>query len=422
MSRTIDATLDTNSSPPFQSVTAGSVLAPFVTALALSACGGDDSTVTGEASMDGPVYAMMSTVYADDGNRTAYFAVTNTLDVEELSLDGAREFGGVANYSAVGGRLLISSGESPTITAYDVDDNLVWHERETLSFAEYPLSDNANFFSQYLVDEHHMYLPFDGYKRIVWDPTDFVIRGVMEDTNLELDRDGLILEPGSNRSGIRYDGHVLMPFFYHDEEWFNFAPNSPIAVYNPETHAEEKVVDAPCSGLAIVSQDEAGNTYFSPYDYGPLLPLYGMGPTPCVARLTPERELDADFTTDMTEWTGGRFVNSFRYIRDGWGLANVLHHERLGVDFDAPMTADVQDQVWEEANWSVWRVDLENRTAEPFDDIDVPSFGWNITEIDERSLLTIPLEDSTLLYEMDPDGNVSQRLTVIGDASWIRVR
>ena len=407
----------------YSTLPAGGALTALVTVLALPACGGDDSTIAGaQAGMDGPVYAMMSTVYADTGDRSVYFAVTSSLDVEELPLDQAREFGGVANYSAVGGRLLISSGEAPTITAFDIDDAMEWHERDTLGFGAYPLSDNANFFSQHLVDEHHMYLPYDGYKRIIWDPTDFEIDGVMEDTNLELDRDGLILEPAGNRSGICYDGHVMMPFFYHDEEWYEFAPSSPIAVYDPETHEEEQVVDAPCSGLAIASRDEVGNTYFSPYDYGPLLPLYGLGPMPCVARLTPERELDVDFTTDMTQWTEGRIVNNFRYIRDGWGLANVFHQERLDVDLDAPMTAEIQDQVWEEANWSVWRIDLENGEARPFDAIEVPTFGWNLMEIDGRSFLTIPSDGGTVIYEMDADGNLSEHLTVTGDASWIRVR
>src|SRR5262245_26485181 len=98
-------------------------------ALTLAACGGDDATTTGEASMTGPVYALASTVFSATGDRSVYFTTTNSLDVPELSLDGAREYGGVANYAAVNGRLLISSGEAPTITAYDVDDAMSWHER-----------------------------------------------------------------------------------------------------------------------------------------------------------------------------------------------------------------------------------------------------------------------------------------------------
>lgn len=398
-------------------------VAPIGAALLLAACD-DGATVIGpsEASKTGPVYALASTVFSPTGDRNVYFSVHPSIDVQDLSLADAREYGGVANYSAVAGRLLISSGEAPTITAFDVDDGMAWHERQTLSFGAYPVSDNANFFSQYLVDDHHMVLPFDGYKRIVWDPTDFEIVGVMEDSNLEVDRGGLILEPGGNRSGIRYDGPTLMPFFYHDEEWYEFGSSSPIAVYDPVTHREEKVVEAPCAGLAVVSRDELGNTYFSPYDYGPLLALYGMAPPPCVARLTPEHELDTEFTTDLTELTGGRYINSFRYIRDGWGLANVLHHERLGADFEAPMTVEVQDQVWEEANWSVWRIDLERGEAQPYEAIPVPSFGWNFFQIDGRTFLAIPNDGNTQVYELDADGNVREHHTAPGDAGWIRVR
>lgn len=400
------------------------VMAPAaLLALGLLGCssGGHDSS--GETS-DGPLYAMMSTVYSED-DRTVYVAVTNSLDADDVPLDGAHEFSGVANLAAVGGRLLISSGEAPTITEYDVSDSLSWSGGETLSFADFPLSDNANFFYQYLVDDHHMYLPFDGYKRVVWDPTDFEIEQVMENSDIEPERDGLQLEAAGNRAGTRYDGSVMMPFFYHDDDWFEFAETSVIAVYDPETHEEEKLIDAPCAGLAMASQDEAGNTYFSTWDYGPLRPLYGLGPAPCVVRVTPDHELDESFTTDMTEWTGGRFVSNFRYVRDGWGLANVFHHERLDADLEAEeVPAELFDQVWDDGYWSVWRVDLAHERAEPFDAIELSSFGWRLAQIDDRNLLSVTYDDysRTKFYELDEDGELSEHLDVLGDASWIRVR
>ncbi len=99
-----------------------------------------------------------------------------------------------------------------------------------------------------------MYMPFEGYKRIVWDPTDLEIVEVMEDSALEPEIDGLTLTAGGNRSGIRYDGAVMQPFFYKDEDWFEFAALSKIAVYDPETHEETKLIDAPCAGLAVASR------------------------------------------------------------------------------------------------------------------------------------------------------------------------
>jgi hypothetical protein len=393
-----------------------------LSALGAPACSGE-ARVAGTAG-GGPVYALMSQVYTDDG-RTVYIAATHSIDTGEVSLDGAHEFPGVANFEAIAGRLLVSSGDAPIITAYEIDDALDWHEGQTVSFAAFPLEDNANFFYQYLVDEHHMYMPFDGYKRIVWDPTELEIETVLEDTRLVPERNGMPIEAAGNRSGIRYPSRVMMPFFYHDEDWYEFAPVSPIAVYDPQTHEESKVIEAPCAGLAIASQDEQGNTYFSSWDYGPLLALYGLAPPPCVARITADHELDESFTSDLTQWTGGRFAINFRYIRDGWGLANVFHQERLGVDFTGgSIDAAVQDQVWEEENWSVWRIDLANQEAHPFEAVDLPSFGWGLVEIDGRSILTVPYADSsrTKFYELDGSGNASELLDVVGDATWIRVR
>ena len=49
------------------------------------------------------------------------------------------------------------------------------------------------------------------------------------------------------------------------------------------------VIEGPCPGLGVPSRDEAGNTYFSAWDYPPFFALYGQGAAPCVARVTPER-------------------------------------------------------------------------------------------------------------------------------------
>jgi hypothetical protein len=81
-----------------------------------------------------------------------------------------------------------------------------------------------------------------------------------------------------------------------------------------------------------------GNTYFSLWDALPKRALYGQGPAPCVARVTPEGVLDEGWHPNLLEWTGGRHTLVFRYARDGKALGNVLHHEELGVSFEGPTT------------------------------------------------------------------------------------
>jgi hypothetical protein len=387
-----------------------------------SAC----STSSEEQGVDGtgPVYLLSRTVFGTEDERTVYFSLAPDMEDPSAAMAAEREFPGVANAGGIGGRLLVSDGEQPLIHRFSVTDALRWVDAGTLSFAGYPLADNANLFGQYQVNEQTMYLPFEGYKRILWDPTAFEITTVLEDSALLPELDGLTLEPAGNRTGIRYDGPVLHPFFYHDEDWYDFGSISPIAVYDPESHRETAVIDGPCPGLAVPSRDEAGNTYFSSWDYTPLFALYGEGPAPCVARVTPERTLDEAFTSDLTEWTGGRYVQNFRYIRDGWGLADVLLHENLDADFSGELDPAVLDQIYDFTNYQLWRIDLAQGRAEPYTDVAASSFGWSAATIDDRSLLFVPLEGGarTKVYELDASGGAAELYEVPGDASWLRVR
>jgi hypothetical protein len=392
-----------------------------LSALGTQACADDAATTNGE---QGPaVYATMTNVYVEE-DRNVYVALTDSID-QPITFDQAYELSGVGNMEAIGGKVFLSSGEEPLITKYDVSPPATWNELGSVSFANFPLEDNANFFYQYLVDEHHMYMPYDGYKRIVWDPTNLEILETKEDSVLAPTIGTLLLTPGGNRSGIRYKGPSMQPFFYHDEDWLEFSPKSYIAVYDPKTHDETKVIEAPCRGLAIPSQDEQGNTYFSSYDYSPLNALYGAGPSPCAVRITPNYELDAAFTTDFTAWTGGRYVLNFRYVRDGWGLADVLDADKLEADFNSPLDPSVRDQLWTTAPWRIWRIDVEHQRAEPFEGIDVEGAGWSAVQVDGRSFLFVGYDDytRTRVYELDADGRATKHSDLLGDASgWIRVR
>jgi hypothetical protein len=400
-------------------------LALCLALLALNGCAKDavDAPTEDAEDGEGPLYAFMSTVYVDE-DRLVYIALTESLDADDISFDDARELSGVANFEAIGGRLFISDGETPVITQYSITDELEWVERGSVGFHDFPLTDNANFFYQYMVDEHAMYMPFDGYKRIVWDPLGLEIVEVMDDSELQAERGDLMLEAGGNRTGIRYDGAVLQPFFWHDEDWYFFDDASAIAVYDPKTHEEIKVVEAPCPGLALSSQDEEGNTYFSTWDYSPLFALYDAGPAPCTVRLTPEHELDESFTTDMTQWTDGRFVMNFRYVRDGWGFADVLHDELIDADFSGEVDPTLLDVIWDGTKFKLWRIDLERGEAEPYEDIAASSFGWGIVEAEGRAFMTIPYDDSarTKIYELDEDGHASELFDLMGDVTFMRVR
>jgi hypothetical protein len=428
----------------FRALTRASDLAAWVLiGTSLGCSGSDDTALTGargsllpsgepaggaanDPAPSGPVYALMTQVYGVE-DRTVYVSMSNTLDRDAVSLSDAREFPGVANLAAVGGRLLISSGLEPVITEYSIADDLSWTEGRSVSFAQYPLSDNANFYYQFILDENTAYLPFDAFKRVIWDPTAMEIRAEMADTSLTPERDGLLIEAGGNRNAVEYDGAVLQAFFYHDEDWFRFGDGSLVAIYDPTTHTEREIIDLPCPGVSIATRDEDGYTYFGPWDFLGTLALYGEGPAPCVARLTPDLTLDAAWTTDFGDLTLGRYINNFRYVGGGKAIANVLHHELVDADFSTAYDADVATAISASGpHWRLWSFDVRQGTAAPIDGIDVDiSSGAQFAVLDGRTFIFLPFDDwaRTMVYELDPDGRARRHFEVVGDVfKWIRVR
>lgn len=399
---------------------------------------GDDATADPTAdtsagdteSSTAEIYAMMTQVYSVD-DRTVYLILTNGLDFANLSVDNGREFPGVANMAAINDKLLVSSGQEPSITEFDISDDLQWTEERTLSFANYPLDDNANFYYQFLVDSDTIYLPFDKTSRIIWNPADFTITGTAEDTNLVLEKDGLMLDPSGNRNAVRFDGHVFQAFFYHDTDWFLHGTDSAIAVYDPETNAEIQVIDAECPGLSIATQDEDGNVYFSAWSYSGLLALYGDAAAPCAVRVRPDLTIDDSFTTDFTDWTDGRYVANFRYIGGGKAIGNVLMHEELeaiGADFAGDYQPDIGDVLWTSGpHWKLWVFDVEAKTAQPLANVgvEVASIA-QFSTFDDRTFVFLPYDDaaSSKIYEVDLEAaTATEQADVTGDVyAWIRVR
>jgi hypothetical protein len=390
--------------------------------------GSGDDLPQGQGDEDqvglGPVYALLTTVYQTDETVMSYVTLTDTLDITELPEAAAREFPGYAFISSSEGELLVSDGEAPEIARYEITPDLDWSEDARLSFAGRGVTGSgAGFERQWLVNPTTAYLTLDVTKRVVWNPRDMSISGVAEDSTLPLERDGLVLDATFNRQARQLRGPVLKPFYYRDEDWFLFGQYTSIAVYDPQTHAEQKVIDVPCPSLEVPSQDEAGNTYFSTWTYGPTLGLYGLGPDNCVRRIASDATLDEDWAPDLSEWTGGRPVGVFRYVRDGKALATVLHTDEVELDFTGAY--DEEEAAELDAHWRLWLFDLEAETALPIDGIDGVASGWFWASFDGRSFVFVPNADWSVskVFEVDLEGNATERFSATGLISdWIRVR
>lgn len=391
-----------------------------------AAGGGDGDERAPEGAEGRPLYAMMIQVYGTD-DRTVYVHLSDSLELGEFDLKQAREFAGVANFAPIDGRLLISSGLEPSITEYEISDDFAWSERRTISFASYPFEDNANFYYQYILNDQTAYMPFDVTNRLIWNPSEMKIEETREDSSLEPFENGLALQIGGNRNAIRFDGPVQQAFFYTDDDWFRYSPESYVVIYDVDTHEEKDIVTLPCPGLSMASQDEDGYTYYGSWDFQGARALFGVGADPCVARLKPDLTLDAAWTTDLTDLTSGRHVNNFRYIGGGRAIGNVFHHELIDADWDAGYDPDVDELINKSGDhWRLWLFDLKKWDAKPVEGIDVAiSSGAQFAVLDGRTFVFLPYDDwgRTKLYELDPDGQAIERADTIGDVfKWVRVR
>jgi hypothetical protein len=386
--------------------------------------GGKTQAADAGAQQAAHAYALQTMIYNPDDTVTSYVVLTDTLELTgELSLDEAREFPSYAFITTVGGKLLVSSGEEPVITQFDIAKDHVWKEQASLSFANLGVESwGAGFERHWFLDEHTAYLTLEVTSRIIWDPTSFEILDIKEDTKLNRKRDGLTLDATFNRPPRDLQGPVLKAFFYHDEDWVQFGERTAIAVYDPETHEERAILDVPCPALEVMSQDEQNNTYFSPWTFGPQAALFGQGPELCIRRVKSDATLDEEWTPDLTTWTGGRPVMVFRYWGNGKAIGSVLHTDEVDGDYSAGFDEELAQQL--NSHWRLWLFDLETQTARPIQGIGNTSSGFNMEIMDERAFVfvTDPEWSQTTVYEIEQDSAATARFTVNGLVNnWIRV-
>jgi hypothetical protein len=385
--------------------------------LAPIGCGSSDDDPASNRGEAGPVYVFMTQIYTAD-DRTVYLKLTESLDLEEesLSIEDAQEFPSVANFEAIDGKLYVSSGESKTITDYEVTPSLDLVEGVTLDFSDYPLDDNANFHYQFIVGEEKVVLPFEVTSRLVWDPQEMRITGTLEDTAIPFEEDGLRVGSDGNRSATRFDkGPMMTPFYTYDERDLT-GDFSYIATYDDRLR-ESNVVTVPCPGLERVTRAEDGTTYFSSQWTSPFRHLFGDAPAPCVVRVAPDGTVDEAWTTDFTDQTGGRFVMNFRYLRGGKAIGNVVYHEEFGVDFTGEYDSVIEDQLWEGGYVRAWLFDLERDTAREIEGIDVPLTAVLQSEVVDDRIFVLAVYDDvrTEVYEISDAAVATLKYEVPGD-------
>lgn len=360
---------------------------------------GADGTPGGGAAS--PAFIVGSTLNGPEG-WNAYVAVLPALVPGEVDYDRALEVPGRADVWVWDDTVFIAQAQSPEVSRYSVTNDLqLVEEAGRLSFAALGVT-SAQFWNAIWLTPEKAYMNnIGGLEYIVWNPRSMQIVGSVAHPPLE-ERPGFVVRNSStNRGSVIRDGKLYHTYYWTDENFERYQPDSRIAVYDVATDALLDVIEAPCPGLDVATRDAEGNLYFSSWTGLPGLSLVLGEPTSCAVKIPAGSDtIDPGWTLSWPDITEGRHAAALRYQGEGHGLVSVFHHER--VPYDA--SSDAFELIGTE-NWQTWRVDLAARSAAPLDGIAANSGAIYAEPIGGSVYALVPTQDylSSQIYQVDGD-------------------
>jgi hypothetical protein len=380
----------------------------YLLAAVLTGCDADDRPVATPDAGVGPLYGLLTMVSTDTDSST-YINLFDTLDFTSVDLKQAREFPKYSPADAIGGKVFVTSGETPTAARFGIAGNGAWIEEGAVSFANYRSSGGAK---NILVSPGKALLELDVLGHIVWDPAELRIIGVEPaPPGIPLEREGMNV--------LRSHDHVLrgdrlfQAFYWSDKTYDHYAPISQIAVYDTQTNKPTTVLDAPCPHLHIGSQDTEGNVYFSNGSLSGTSPLlFKDQARNCIVRIKAgEEKLDESFTLRFADVTEGREGAGFRPLGTGRGFFAAFHHERITIRPESD-----SKKVNYSSNWRLWTLDLTTRKAAPLEGFDYFAGQYTAFTFEGRTFVLLPSADykTTTTYELAADGTAVKRFESTG--------
>jgi hypothetical protein len=344
------------------------------------------------AAAEEPAYILSTMVSTDDGS-LGYVIVLDSLEPQQIDLSRAREFSGQTDVWVQGDYVYVSNGEDFTITKFSVDNGSLVEEGQ-VSFAAYGLS-SFGFWLNTFIDSSKAYFLNDTSEYIVWDPSLMVITGSLPLPAPE-ERPGFRLFTGySDRSAQIVDGLLYQPFYWTDESFFQFLPESRIIVTDIATGSVVRVIDPPCPGIDYSTRDADSNLYFSSWIYAPGGAAVLDQPATCVFEVPATGEPRVAF--DLPSLTEGRQGGVMRYVSNGRALLSVLHDERFPPS-DTPSASELTFG----ANWRFWSYDMAAGTAQPIESIDWNAGAQYSFDIDQRTYTLVAEADysASTIYDL----------------------
>jgi hypothetical protein len=354
------------------------------------------------------LYAVM-TQLASSEEALSYFKTVDALEPQTIDLKSAEEFTGLADAWVAGNAVYISEQERMTITKYTLDGGELV-KGDAINFSDYGLAELA-FWVNAFVSPTKAYVVNGTTEYIAWNPQTMTITGTVPMPQLA-PRAGLrAFASYTDRSVAIRDGLFYHPFYYTNDDYFEYAPGSSIAVYDVKTDELVRVIEAPCPGLDHVTQDDQGNLYFSAWIFAPGGAAVLEQPATCVAQIAPgTNEATVAFT--VKEATGGLEGGVLRYTGNGKGMIVVLDPSH------APEAdqGDVQAVAWAD-NWRFWSFDFKTHQAV---EIENDPIGWNSgsaygTTIDGKPYILVGTEEEgTTLFDISIPTQAKPVFTVDG--------
>jgi hypothetical protein len=353
-------------------------------------------------SGNGPLYAV-SSLFFGSNETTAYVSLIDSLDGQTIDYTRARETTGQSDMWVHDGAVFIATTEARTITKYAVvGRELV--EGETISLLSYGLTD-FGFWLNTFVSPTKAYFLNGSTEFIVWNPATMEIVKTVPLPVLEA-RSGFKVFTGySDRAAVVRSGRLYQPLYWTDDTYFQFTPDSAIAVFDVATDTLVDVLEAPCPGLDYATSDAAGNLYFSSWVFAAGGAAVLQQPPTCVVKVASGSDA-VSVAFEFAQVTEGRQGAAFKFVGGGRAILSALHADRVTLT----PTSDPAEVTYG-ANWRFWSYDPIAGTAAAIDAIDWNAGAQYTFDIDGTAYMLVAAGDysATTVYDVG-DGRSPQPL------------
>ena len=356
-------------------------IAVCAAAMAFVGCGSDAAPTGPAASGTDSGYVVGSLVFGDDVD-TSYVNILQSLGVQTIDYDQAREFSGAADLWVHEGSVFVADGEALTITKYSVIGGQL-SEQGRLGFSGYGLT-SFGFWLNAFVAKDKAYFLNESAEYIVWNPETMTLTGTIEFPKPAA-HGTLKPFPGyADRASVLRDGKLYQAMYWTDDTYFQFSQDSQVLVVDVATDRVDSVISAPCPGLDFATSDSEHNLFFSSWVYAAGGAQVLQQPATCVFEIPSVGEPSVPF--EFSDITNGHQGAAFRYLGNGKALLSVLQEDHADDPTDSAGVTFGN-------NWRFWTYDMRSGSSSVIDGIDWNAGGQYTYDIDGKTLMLVPKGD-----------------------------